>query len=149
MTAALCSPKLTFKGFVFLLLFPRLAYASISLLRTISLSLSLERHVFAGRQRVILKYNMDLSLRFKIDATWRAEGKGTGEEEGGGETRGREERKREEKRSSVVVISPLYADLGSFLKTHPRLAAQGLSPSVCCSLSQPHRRHQGNPPQKA
>lgn len=120
----------------------------VSLSYAQSLSLSLERHVFAGRQRVILKYNMDLSLRFKIDATWRAEGKGTGEE-GGGETRGREERKREEKRSSVVVISPLYADLGSFLKTHPRLPAQGLSPSVCCSLSQPHRRHQGDPPQKA
>lgn len=50
--------------------------------------------MFAGRQRVILKYNMDLSLRFKIDATWRAEGKGTGEE-GGGETEaGRRERER-------------------------------------------------------
>lgn len=120
----------------------------VSLFYAQSLSLSLERHVFAGRQRVILKYNMDLSLRFKIDATWRAEGKGTGE---GGVERQRQggEKEREKKRSSIVAISPLYADLGSFLKTHPRLAAQGLSPSVCCSPSQPHRRHQGNPPQKA
>lgn len=146
MTAALCSPKLTFKVLFFF-------SCSLALPMLVSLSyaqsLSLERHVFAGRQRVILKYNMDLSLHFKIDATWRAEGKGTGERGwGGGETEaGR--REKEEKRSSIVAISPLYADLGSFLKTHPRLTAQGLSPPVCCSPSQPHRRHQGNPPQKA
>lgn len=70
----------------------------VSLLRTISL----ERHVFAGRQRVILKYNMDLSLRFKIDATWRAEGKGTGG--GGWRERDTHTRRRERERRNEAAL---------------------------------------------